>query len=29
MIATELTGPFTAFAAAMWFPSGDQEHLRK
>ena len=29
MIATQLTGPLTAFAAAMWFPSGDQEHLLK
>ena len=29
IIATELTGPLTALAAAMWFPSGDQEHRRK
>ena len=29
MIATELTGPFTALAAAIWDPSGDQEHRRK
>jgi hypothetical protein len=28
-MATELTGPLTAFAAAMWLPSGDQEQRRK
>jgi len=28
MTAVE-TGPLTALAAAIWFPSGDQEHLLK
>lgn len=29
MIATELTGPLTAFAAAICIPSGDHEQRRK
>src|SRR4051812_17944604 len=29
IMATLLTGPFTALAAAIWLPSGDQLHRRK